>query len=229
MPPVTFCVSAFPLLPKTPHDMLAETRRVRACAVVFPLGLTACRDRDPLAVGSPSFTEATDSINSLPAIPDSFDEPGDTLVFPLTDDDGAAQPTRYYRTLVGVELSSAMGVQAFRELRLRYEATIYGGLTHIGAFVLELPDSGSVLANLRRVVDRLGSEPGVESAFPLAYSTALTLNARYPTDGPGSGRADYLSRASFPMRSGRTARSRSRRGDASSPSTLRSRITTGRR
>ena len=84
---------------------------------------------------------------------------------------------------------------AVREVLNRYDARIVGGMRD-GAYIIEVPDPGASYALYQAFLDSLKAEPTVDLAMPYESRPVITSDGRYPTDGAGFARADWIAGSS---------------------------------
>lgn len=109
----------------------------------------------------------------------SVASPGDTAI-------------RYYRTVVGILFDDTTSGVTVRRVLADYRATIIGGLKNLGAYIVRVPDPGPSYAAVDSLISRLSSEPGVQYAFGAAIHDAVRRLSRFPSDGTGASRPDWL-------------------------------------
>jgi hypothetical protein len=121
-----------------------------------------------------------DGLGALPATPATFvSPPGDSA-------------SRFYRDVVGIRFDDSTSGASVQRILAKYNATIIGGLTRLGEYVTRVPDPGPSYADLSALIVRIRGEPGVRYAAPIDFRIGVEIHSRYPDDGSGAVRHDWL-------------------------------------
>jgi len=125
---------------------------------------------------------------SWPKLGDAIPLPDSTKI--VLDPDGGLA---YFRTDLKLRFKASTPDNAKSELFSRYGMTVLGE-EWTGGFYVRIPDPGPSWTDLQRVLNQLNQESIVDRAMPLMReNSAFTPNARYPSDGDGQKRTDWLS------------------------------------
>ena len=101
----------------------------------------------------------------------------------------------FYRNIVGLVFDDSTKGTTIRSLLQRYGASIIGGVPGPAGpseYIVQIPDPGPTFAAADSIVTRLDNEPGVARASMVRFRTPLRLKGRFPTDGPGAQRGDWV-------------------------------------
>jgi hypothetical protein len=97
-----------------------------------------------------------------------------------------------FRTDIKLRFVPGTSDASKQELFTRYSMTVLGE-EPTGGFFVRIPDPGPDWSALHQVLDLLNAEPTVRTAAPLLRGNLeVTPNARYPSDGAGFQRTDWL-------------------------------------
>ncbi len=132
---------------------------------------------------------ATDT--GRPTLPARFTYPSDTSRIATYPYDTAA---RFYRDIVVVQFQDSVSGAGVRGLLAQYRATIIGGMPQWPAYVIRIPDPGPAFEALDSVVSQIAREPRVRLAYPITIQGVSSPQSRYPSDGAGAKRADWMQR-----------------------------------
>jgi subtilisin family serine protease len=131
-----------------------------------------------------------------PPMPGSFAHPSDTTLWAAPP---ATTPSdtlvRYYRTVIGIRFDDSTSGVTVRRVLQKYGATIIGGLPRAGEYVVRVPDPGPTFEALANLIGAISNEPGVDYAAGVTFRDAGKAYGRYPNDGKGGQRGDWLGAA----------------------------------
>lgn len=130
---------------------------------------------------------ATDTVR--PPLPGGFRYPADTSGFVVDPHDSAA---RFYPDIVVVQFRDTVSGSGVRQFLARYRATIIGGLPQWPAYVVRVPQPGASFADLDSLVSDIARDPRVSVAYPITIHGVSSPQSRFPNDGPGAQRTDWL-------------------------------------
>jgi len=124
-----------------------------------------------------------------PPVPAAFRYPADTTHFAIYPADTTV---RYYRDLVVIQFRDSVSGDGVRSIFARYHAVIVGGLPEWPAYVVRVPDPGPTYGALDSLLAAVSQEPRVRLAFGVTFHGAYSPQSRFPNDGSGATRADWL-------------------------------------
>ena len=125
-----------------------------------------------------------------PPLPNSTaDVPDDSLHIVYAPGDTVAQ---YYRTIASVTFSDVATAQQISAVLTKYAAQVVGGATLDNTYIIQYADPGPTWAAVWTKLRQIEAEPGVLWATPFARYEPLQVEARFPSDGAGLQRADWL-------------------------------------
>jgi len=101
--------------------------------------------------------------------------------------------TKYYRNVFGVRFADSTSGATIRQFLALMNGEIIGAALNIGEYVIRFPDPGPEYSAVDSLQYRIESMPGVEYAVPLAFRSGSRAYGRYPIDGVGAQRTDWIS------------------------------------
>ncbi|HLB37462.1 MAG TPA: S8 family serine peptidase, partial [Gemmatimonadales bacterium] len=144
---------------------------------------------------------------SRPPIPDSFTYPADTTLWVAPPPNVPSDTlVRYYRTVIGIRFDDTTSGITVRRVLQRYGATIIGGLPRAREYIVRVPDPGPTFDALARLIGAISNEPGVKYAAGVTFRNFVKPYGRYPSDGIGGQRRDWLGAATDATRAWRQIR-----------------------
>lgn len=144
------------------------------------------------ASGKPRLILVTESVMphnpTRPPIPDSTVWPASPLTVVSTDSPEFA----YFQTVYFVQFddsTSGLGVTAFLNT---FGGTIVGGLASRDGYYISTASPGTTFASVKARADSMRNYPNVGQAGAVSYKARGGIRGRYPLDGLGTARSDWL-------------------------------------
>ena len=162
-------------------SLLRQMRAEPGVRVVAPMTFRDApprvKDRSPSDGPGQSRSAGLDARPALPA--DAYFFPTDTALSVLSPNDTV---TRYYRTVIGIRFADSTSGTTVRRVLSAYHATIIGGASHMGMYIVRIPDPGPTWAALDSITTAIRHESGVEYTYRLTFRSGGKSNTRDPSD-----------------------------------------------
>lgn len=139
-------------------------------------------NKPPCELPADTTKPAIPASGSLKGVADSTvvaSPPGDTV-------------TVAYRNIFAIRFDDSTSGSSIRQLLQQMNGEIVAGLPNAGEYIIRFPDPGVGYQAVDSLQRAIMARPGVDYAVPMLRRTGSALHGRYPNDGVGAKRDDWV-------------------------------------